>query len=221
MPITAAAYYRQAAEQKNTLAAANLAQTMIGAGLVDEAQRLLDGALKEEKVDPRVHRAASRLAADKEEEAKRLEKIREGAKAERQLLRDRADVGHAHVDPVKVEDVTGSWQTSVGVVAFQSEGGKLVARFDEGPWQWVLEGTVTGRTYVFTWKCSTYLENNEGDGFFLFTSGDRFEGLIRHTPRKGDVGLVNGRHEARADVSTTSQAPDEILDRFLRGAGKN
>jgi tetratricopeptide (TPR) repeat protein len=215
MPITAAAYYRGAAREKNTLSAANLAQTMIQAGLVDEAEHLLNEAMKEENVHERVHRMVARMAEDKDEEEKRLEKIREGARVERQLLRERVEAEHKSTGPIKGDDVVGTWSTSVGDMTFKGEGDKLTATSKDGYWDWVATGAIEGRTYSFEWKCDRPGQNKEGDGFFVFASDDRFQGLVRHVPQKGEIRLVTGTGKESPGASTASGTTDE-LDELLR-----
>ena len=206
MPITSAVCYRRAAAQKNTLAAANLARTMILAGLADEAKHLLDEALKEPEPDEAVHRAASQLVLNKEKEGKRLGEVREAAEAERQLLRDRVDAERRSAGAIKADDIVGRWKTPVGIMTFEMNEGRLMARYRDDYWDWVATGAVKGRTYSFNWKCDRPGKNDEGTGFFLFASDDRFEGLIRHWPQKGDAMPVSGSDR---DPRATRTAPEE------------
>lgn len=222
MPITSADHYRRAAEQKHTLAAANLARKMIRAGLADEAKRVLEGALKETEVDEAVHRAASQLASDRSEEEKRLAKIREGAKGERELCRKRVEAERDLASPVTPGHIVGTWKTTLGDMNFQLDGGNLVARFEVDIWHWVLTGETAGRTYSFKWKCDHPGQNDEGDGFFLFPSNDTFEGLVRNTPQKGEVRLVSGggRQDAKADAASEAPPDMEAIRQLVRRVQK-
>lgn len=192
MPISAAKCYHRAAEQKETLAAANLARMMADGGMVEQAKAVLAEARKEEKVDEAVDRVSAGITRWEENEKERLEKIKEAAKTERSLLLRRFELEREDLNPVGVEDIEGTWQTSVGDMTFQRQDNKLVARFKERYWDWELTGQVSGRTYSFGWTCARTTQNQEGDGFFIFRTDGEFEGIIRHTPAKGEVRLVTG-----------------------------
>jgi len=192
MPIATARFYRAAANQKNTLAAANLARLMAEAGLVNRAKELLAEARKEEKVDRAVHQVSANITTWQEREEKRLEKIKEAGKTERSLVLRRFELERQHLSPLRVEDIEGTWQTSVGDMTFKQRDTKLVARFKDIIWDWELAGEVSGRTYSFAWTCDRRSQNQKGDGFFIFRTDDEFEGIIRHSPEKGEVRLVTG-----------------------------
>jgi tetratricopeptide (TPR) repeat protein len=191
-PITAATFYRRAATGKNTLAAANLARLMAQGGLPNEARDILAEARKEEVVDEAVDRISAAITRWQENERERLEKMREAAKTERSLLLERFELERHGLNPLGAEDIEGIWQTSVGDMTFKQQDTKLVARFKDVIWDWELVGQTSGRTYSFTWTCGRKSQNQEGDGFFIFRTDKEFEGIVRHTPQKGEVRLVSG-----------------------------
>ncbi len=164
MPITTARFYRSAWEQKETLAAGNLAELMGQAGLVDEAKGVLDEALKEEDVDQRVHQVFVSVARWEENEKKRLKQIGEAGTAERSLVLKRFELERQQLSSLRVEDIEGIWRTSVGDMTFERRGDKLFARFKDSIWDWELSGQVSQRTYSFNWKCDKRSQNQQGDG---------------------------------------------------------
>lgn len=214
MPITTAKFYRSAWEQKETLAAGNLAGLMAEAGLVDEAKEVLAEARKEEDVNQRVYQVSLNVARWEENEKERLKQIGEAGKAERSLVLKRFELERQQLSSLRVEDIEGTWRTGVGDMTFQRRGDKLLARFKDDIWDWELTGQVSQRIYSFTWKCDRRSQNQQGDGFFLFPTDSEFEGIIRHTPAKGEASLVNGGE--RRPPPAPGQAPGtSFLEEFL------
>jgi tetratricopeptide (TPR) repeat protein len=216
MPIATARFYRWAADQKNTLAAANLARLMADGGLVTEASEVLAEALKEEKVDPAVHQVSAGISRWQENEEERLERIKEAAATERSLLLERFELERQDLNPVGVEDIEGTWQTSVGDMTFQRQENRLVARFKPRYRGWELAGDVSGRTYSFSWKCDEPGQNQQGDGFFIFRTDGEFEGIIRHTPAKGEVRLVTGSERKPPGPPEEQGAESAFLEALRR-----
>jgi Tfp pilus assembly protein PilF len=192
MPVTAVKHYRAAMEQKNSKAAANLAEAFADHGFIEQATEVLDRALKEESVDPKVHEVYSSLAGREKEEEKRLEKLRDAGSAERQLLLTKLDLEET-LPPLSLADVEGIWDTSVGQLALAADGGKLTAKLKEGVWDWKLTGQLQGRSYAFQWTNDHYHESKAGDGLLLFQADDHCEGIIRHTPTKGEARALTGK----------------------------
>lgn len=194
LPITMATCYRRAIAQKNTLAAANLARKAAGAGLATEARGILDRALKEEKVDEAVHSAMSWLGSAESDETKRISRIEDAAKLDRALLLKRVATELDMKTAVAPNDIVGVWETTMGQITFERRDSKLVGKFREkGFWDWELSGDIRARTYFFEWTNNRSSQNREGDGLLIFTEANRFEGVIRHTPGKGEVRNVTGK----------------------------
>ncbi len=80
-------------------------------------------------------------------------------------------------------------------------------RFKDGVWDWELLGDLERRTYSFEWKCDNPGQNQRGDGYFIFTTDSEFEGIIRHTPKKGEVRVVTGRKQPPRPQSKEGSLP--------------
>ena len=201
MPILAAKCHKEAQERGSTLSAANLAATMRDAGLVEEAQAVLDEALKADDVDSMVYRVASSLSQNETDEDKRFKAVRDNAGLERNFVRKLFDVDDAAANEITTSDVEGLWNTTIGEVkgevTIKEYDGRLQASFRREPfWDWTLEGEVSGRVYKFNWMCDRPSQNQSGDGLILFGSDKTFEGLIRDSPSKGDLELFSGTKKA-------------------------
>ena len=197
MPILAAKRYKRAIQQNHTLAAANLAATMRDAGLVEEARSILGEALKADDVDEMVHRIASSVSQEDTKEDERVKSVREGAASEREFARKRFEVEGAVSHEITTDVAQGSWDTTLGEMTFRENEGRLITSFRRAPyWDWSLDGELSGRVYDFKWECDNPNENQRGEGLLLFTSDTNFEGLIRHTPRKGEVQTFSGTKRA-------------------------
>jgi tetratricopeptide (TPR) repeat protein len=196
MPVTATRYYRAAIKQKNTKAAANLAEAFADHGFIEEATEVLDRALKQESVDPRVHTIYSSLAAREKKEERRLEKLRDAGSTERQLLLKKVDLEH-RLPPLSPADVEGTWDTPIGQMTVAVEEDKLTAKLKDDWHWWRLTGQLTARSYAFEWTNDHYHESRAGDGLLLFQANDHCEGIIRHTPTKGEVKTLTGKRRPR------------------------
>ena len=211
MPVTAVAYYRRDIENGEPLAAANLARHLVASGLTDEAASVLSQFAARQDVPSLVHTAAAELASQNDTEEKRLPKILEAGEAERRLFRLRIDSEKAQ-SPITQDKLPGAWTTSVGTITFNQEEQRLRGHFKEGIWDWKLFPRLEGRAVTFIWTCDKTGENHSGDGFFVFTSDDGFQGIIRDTPNKGDAKLVDGRRtQALQPPPQTGSPLDEIL----------
>ena len=215
MPITMARFYLMAWEQKEPLAAANLAETIAQAGLVGQAKGLLTEARKVANSHERIDGVSLNVAKWEQSEKDRLKQIREAGEAERSLALKRFEAESQQLSPLKPEDIEGTWTTSVGDMTFEKRDrqGHLVARFKDRYWDWELVGEVSGRTFSFQWMGDTPGQNQKGDGFLVFRTDSEFEGIIRHTPAKGEARLVNGND--RMPPLTPSERPEPPSPRAL------
>ncbi len=193
MPITAMYHYRTAARGKYGLAAANYARNAAEHGVVETAREILAEAMKDKDADESVYKARSDIADWEKGEEERLQRIREGGRAERALFMRRLDVEGENPTAISGKQVEGVWESTEGDITFETLNEKLGGRFKRGVWDWKMVGDLKRRTYTFSWENDGPSKNQSGDGYFLFTDDDEFVGILRHTPKKGEVLLVSGR----------------------------
>ncbi len=98
--------YRSAEERGETLAMSNLAQKLINAGFLKEANEICDKALKIEDYHKNIGSAITRIRALPEEEEKKEKELTEKAAAYCEFYRS---YGHALTD-TGVSDSSGIWQ---------------------------------------------------------------------------------------------------------------
>jgi len=91
LPIRAVTAYRKAAEQNQTLAAANLAQLYSNAGFKQEAMRLLNEARQQEEVHPNVGYALTTIADKEKHETEAVETMMNAAREQQGFLSRFAD----------------------------------------------------------------------------------------------------------------------------------
>ncbi|MEX1013582.1 MAG: tetratricopeptide repeat protein [Candidatus Paceibacterota bacterium] len=75
LPISSTNYYKEAEEQDNTLASANLAYKLLDVGFVDEAESILNNAEAKEEIHENVYRAHANISERESKENESLEKI--------------------------------------------------------------------------------------------------------------------------------------------------
>jgi len=123
LPILSTGSYRKAMELGNTLAASNLARKSLGAGIADEATKILRNALAKEDCSPEVGRSLAMIEEQREEETKKEQAVFDAAQKHREflisfsegLLSD--DIGSRAV---------GGWSFPFGEITLRLEAGELV-----------------------------------------------------------------------------------------------
>lgn len=152
----------------------------------------------------------------------------EAGDTERLFLHRRTEVEIAANAPMKADEAEGVWRTTLGDITLDRQEKKLGGRFKDDYWDWELLGDIEKRTYSFEWKCDHPGQNQHGDGYFLFTTDSEFEGIIRHTPKKGEVRVVTGRKQPPKPQSEEGSLPtlgeglapdDDIFKRVLDSLG--
>lgn len=184
LPIRAVTAYRKAAEQNETLAAANLAQLYANAGFKEEAMRLLNDARKQEEVHPNVGYALTTIAGKEKKETDTVEGMMNGAREQQSFLS-----GFASAYFLKNPDASfaGTWRTQDGTKLVLTQSGKEL----EGTLERQLETfVVTGHVNNQAAKVNmilkrTYYPDEPRGVFYAAFKGDHL-----------DVMIVDGRNHS-------------------------
>ncbi len=149
MPFRSVENYKKAEEEGSTLASANLAYRLMGAGFETEATEILDAAKVKEDVHPNVGSAVSEIAKRKDAEDDTEKKVTKRALVQRKFFLEFADA--RHIPGALLEAVSGNW-TSDSEIPFSIE---------------VKDGVVTGiwiepgfGDYVQEFKFEGLIQNN-------------------------------------------------------------
>jgi tetratricopeptide (TPR) repeat protein len=113
MKTLAVSAYRKASDLGNTLAAANLAYQLLGAGFTDEAMKLLDEARLKEDPHPNVGQAIAAVAQAKQRDKETEEKVTKAAREQRYFMLAYADALFLQTD--STSGFAGSWLSDEGV----------------------------------------------------------------------------------------------------------
>jgi len=112
MPILSAKFYKKAIQQKETLAATNLAYKYINAGFDEEATEILREVGKSDKIDPKVGEAISDIEKKRQDESNSEEEAIKKAKEQQKFI-----LKFAEAYFVKISDspeITGTWKSTEG-----------------------------------------------------------------------------------------------------------
>lgn len=152
MPIRATESYRKAASLGNTLAAANLAYTLMKGGLHDDALKLLEDARKQEDVHPNVGSALATLSELREKEEKRAKMIIDWARRQQEFLLAYAEA--RFVSNAECPSFAGKWVSPIGVeITVSQKATEIEGYWHENETPRKLTGTIHNRaaaiaTYV-------------------------------------------------------------------------
>lgn len=184
LPISSIAAYQQAHDADNTLATANLADKLIGAGFAPAAEDLLRSVENRPDVHSNVHSARARLIERKQHEVDQKKEIESQARARRDFLRRYVD-GMLDVDgpPPPPGDWTGG---PLGGTETSLEDGAFRAMSSSGLKAQRLDGAVTGRAARITVEAGTpklfgegLSYSRDGEGFAVYeTATDTIHVLV-------------------------------------------
>jgi len=174
LPINAVRNYRRAFEDKNTLAAANLAYQFLEAGFYSDAKDILDKAKVMQDLHPNVGSAIAALSEREEKEAATKKEILARAQQEQKFIKDYARRYFA-----KASDYfSGQWKSiDGGVIALAKDDRAVSATWVHEKKKHQMSGLVTNRTAKITLKSNPedeilgFLSVTERSGY-AYTSDD-------------------------------------------------
>lgn len=139
----AAGFYRKAVEEKHTLAMANFADSFINQGLLEEAEEILDDAIKQEDPHPNVAIKLSKLNEMKKKENDDWRKAIQVGKKYQNFIRSYADACLNPTDELK--QFAGKWTLTDGqIVDIKQDGSNISAN-----WEKKSENALNPGTYVY------------------------------------------------------------------------
>jgi len=152
LPMRAVSYYRKAAaEQKYTLAMANLANKYVSGGFRKEAKELLEQARSQKDPHRNVGEAMARLADSKEEEEKAWKSILEVGIKQQLFLWRYAEACFPHSDCKPL--FAGEWVSpSENVFVVTQEGARVLGAWENDKMGEKFEGTVHNRSMVVEFR---------------------------------------------------------------------
>jgi len=178
MPINAAKFFKKAIEQKETLAAANLAYKYMNAGFDEEASEILEEARKSDKIAPSVGQAISDIEKKRQNELNIEEKAVKKAKEQQKFM-----LGFAEAYFVKIPDcpeIAGVWKSTEGTKIEIKQGeDKIEGTWKEGVYKRKFEGNIVNRgakttTYQeqYSWSSKEFEFMKEGKGYIYIVPED-------------------------------------------------
>jgi len=195
MPIKAVRTYTLASDRGSTIAMANLARVMLGAGLVEEANQWLDRAEEKYQNDPGIHNVRGLIGTLAGEEDEKEKKSLEWAPIERSV-RLRLAAGRTQRSAQDLQSVGGRWQverrekleadTKTDELTFACSDEKLAAQGGDLR----LSGNFQGLVADLSWQQGTW---NSGSGAIVFDESlTEFEGFLQSSEYTTHWRLIKG-----------------------------
>lgn len=165
MPILAVQSYMKAAELKETLASANLADLYLGAGFKQEAQKVLNEAKLQADLHPKIGTAISAISEQQEEEKKIEKNIIKDGQEQQRFLRNFADAYFSRI--ADCPSFLGFWRSHDGIVLnITAEKPSLEGRWTRAKEKYKLTGQVSNRGAKLNNQKMRYLGREMELGFF-------------------------------------------------------
>lgn len=175
LPFNAVKYYKQASEENETLATANLAHRLINAGFAKEAFTLLEQAKQNPNMSPNVGEAIFTLAERERLENQKLKNLMDSAQEQQRFFISFAEA--IFIADMNSPDFNGRWLFEDGNEITIEADTKIRGDWKDGSKKRFFEGEVSNRgsvTNFFTQSLTLsgderFSQDNSG---FIYISGD-------------------------------------------------